>query len=384
MKKQANITIISDCYGGSNSGTKLIQDLKSQFEELGYGVVCFSSFHIQRRILNFLAAIAIAKATPLAARAMAEITSSIFLSFVILVRMPRRQEFIINYSPSIFLFMAAFAARMKSGAKVFLILRDLFPQWLMQEGTLKPGKLYRFLLAISFINYRLSYRVGTQSETDIKLLEADGQATDDFVVLKNWRTFPSYRSKRENPTPSKSTAVLYAGNVGRAQNMDVILPLLLSMNDVVDLKISVYGFGESLDSVRATLEGHRYASKIEFHEPVCEEALSDISQTYDFGLVALDDRLKTGNVPGKIPTYLSSGLRILAICQRDSEVHKLISKWQIGICATSDEIARDHKFFAGQLQQINSNFDDRQLIACLEEDFSTRRAVETIKAEMSA
>ena len=384
MKQQKDIVIISDCYGSSNSGAKLIQDLKSQFEESGYGVVCFSSFNARRHILNFLTAIAIAKASPLAARAMAEITSSIFLSLVILVRMPRKQEFIINYSPSIFLFMAAFAARMKSGAKVFLILRDLFPQWLMNEGSLKPGKLYRFLLAISFINYRLSHRVGAQSETDIMLLKADGQKTDKFVVLKNWRTFPSYRSKRETSVPSKSIRVLYAGNVGRAQNMDVILPLLLSMNDVFDLEISVYGFGESLGSVRATLEEHRYASKIEFHEPVFEEALSDISQSHDFGLVALDDRLQTGNVPGKIPTYLSSGLGILAICHRDSEVHKLISKWQVGICVTSDEIARDRKSFAGRVQKNNSNFDAQQLISCLEEEFSTRQAVETIKAAMIA
>ena len=296
--------------------------------------------------------------------------------------MPRKQEFIINYSPSIFLFLAAFAARMKSNAKVFLILRDLFPQWLLNEGSLKPGKLYKFLLAISFINYRLSHRVGTQSERDIRLLEADGQQTDGFVVLKNWRTFPSYRSKQESPVPSKSTRVLYAGNVGRAQNMDVILPLLLSLNEVFDLEISVFGFGESLGSVRATLEGHRYASRIEFHEPVPEEELSDISQSYDFGLVALDDRLQTGNVPGKIPTYLSFGLAILAICQRDSEVHKLISKWKVGICTTSNEIVRDHKVFAAQLKMVHSNFDDQQLITCLEEEFSTNRAMKTIETEM--
>lgn len=384
MKQQKNIVIISDCYGGSNSGAKLIQDLKSQFEKSGYGVVCFSSFGARQSILNFLTFIAFAKVSPLAARAFAEIASSVFLSLVILVRMRRRQAFIVNYSPSIFLFMAAFTARLKSGAKVFLILRDLFPQWLMNEGSLKPGRLYRFLLAISFINYRLSHRVGTQSETDIKLLEAEGQPTDNFLVLKNWRTFPDYNTKRETPAPSKSTRVLYAGNVGRAQNMDVILPLLLSMNDVFDLEIAVYGFGESLGLVRDQLEGDRYSSKITFHDPVSEDALNEISQTYDFGLVALDDRLQTGNVPGKIPTYLSSGLGILAICHNDSEVHKLISKWQIGICATSDEISRDHKAFARQLQQINSAFDDQQRHACLEEEFSTRRAVETIKAEMSS
>ena len=44
---------------------------------------------------------------------------------------------------------------------------------------------------------------------------------------------------------------------------------------------------------------------IKFYSPVTEEELFEVSNDCDYGLVALDDKLTTGNIPGKILTYLN-------------------------------------------------------------------------------
>ena len=69
--------------------------------------------------------------------------------------------------------MAYFVSIKKVGVKQYLILQDLFPDWLADNGILKKkSPVYKTLYALSSIQYYISDIIACQSEVDINLLPA--------------------------------------------------------------------------------------------------------------------------------------------------------------------------------------------------------------------
>ena len=134
-----------------------------------------------------------------------------------------------------------------------------------------------------------------------------------------------------------------------------------------------------MESVKEKLRGHPYSEMIKFYSPVTEEELFEVSNDCDYGLVALDDKLTTGNIPGKILTYLNFQLPILGIARRASELEDLILKENIGIFLSYNDLETDNfKKTAEHIIITNPKMDDGILTRCLQEKFSTKVAANKI------
>ena len=374
---KGTMLLICDCYGLSTSGGRLVYDLEIEFVRLGFSVKVLHQPRVY--VDNKQVAKQTKKVSGNLKRGIDEILLSIVLSFRVLKM--RNDNFIgvVSYSPSIFLFMPALIAKFKFGVKYYLITRDIFPQWLLQSGIIKNGALYKLLLFISRLSYLSASYIGLQSKTDKDIVDKLSKRTKVSEVLDNWRTIKPFKRRIRSSDASTGIRLLYAGNVGEAQRLDFVFNYLLGLNKHCSLEIIVYGFGRGMESVKEKLRRHPYSEMIKFYSPVTEEELFEVSNDCDYGLVALDDKLTTGNIPGKILTYLNFQLPILGIARRASELEDLILKENIGIFLSYNDLETDNfKKTAEHIIITISKMDDGNLTRCLQEKFSTKVAANKI------
>ena len=100
----------------------------------------------------------------------------------------RERAGIIWYSPSIFLGLLVAVLLWKSKCKGYLILRDIFPDWMADLKLMRRGTIYFFLRLVAKFQYRIADTIGVQSKGDLKYFKnKNGSPTAQKIeVLDNW------------------------------------------------------------------------------------------------------------------------------------------------------------------------------------------------------
>ena len=140
----------------------------------------------------------------------------IAFSLAIYLRFAVRKYDIVVYSPTTMQWPISLVLR-KVGVKQYLILRDLFPDWLADNGILKKkSPVYKTLYALSSIQYYISDIIACQSEVDINLLPA--KVRRKSTVLNSF--YKRYKELDIHPGGSheKSIRLCYVGSFYEAQD----------------------------------------------------------------------------------------------------------------------------------------------------------------------
>lgn len=381
MEQNKTIILICDCYGLLTSGGRLIRDLEMEILNQGFSVKrLHQKLPNQNTIKDEKST---KKVVSNLRRGIDELFLAISLSFKVLLMSNSNYIGVISYSPSVFLFLPALLAKLKFRIGYYLITRDVFPQWLLQTGVINNGLIYKLLLYISKMSYASASFIGLQSQTDKNIVDEISGRSSVSEVLDNWRTIEHFYDWEQNVNENNKIRILYAGNVGEAQKLDFVFKNLLNLNQSVRLEILVYGFGRGLESVKTMLADHVYSNMIHFCEPVEEKDLYKIASKCDYGLVALDDSLVTGNIPGKILTYLNYRLPVFGVARQESELESLITSEHIGIFFTYEDLTNSNSSnVAKRIIDTTNTLDRERLISCLKLKFSTKLAVKKILAKL--
>jgi glycosyltransferase involved in cell wall biosynthesis len=103
------------------------------------------------------------------------------------------------------------------------------------------------------------------------------------------------------------------------------------------------------------------------------------------GLVALDSRHKTHNIPGKFLTYMQSGLPVLANVNAGNDLASLIRNEKVGQVCESNQIDELQNLAKTLLQQIDSDHDlSERCVALFEREFSVEKVVGQLVTALKA
>jgi len=267
-----------------------------------------------------------------------------------------RWEGVVWYAPSIFHGPLANALKGASGCKGYLIIRDIFPEWAVDMGLMGRGLPYRFFDAVARYQYAVADVIGVQTPGNLAYFSHwAAKPGRQLQVLPNWLDEPAQApcSVRLADTPLAGRKVLvYAGNMGVAQGMDILLDLAEGMRQRHDVGFLFVGRGSDAKRL-ATDAVSRELNNVLFHDEINPDEIPALYAQCHVGLVALDPRHKTHNIPGKFLTYMQSGLPVLANVNAGNDLANLIRQEQVGqVCEsnhTDELIALAHRL----LDQIN-------------------------------
>lgn len=251
---------------------------------------------------------------------------------------------VIWYSPSIFHAPLVRAIKRQSGCKSYLIIRDVFPEWALDLGLMRKGMPYHFFKWIAQQQYEAADVIGVQTSGNIGYFarwQAVGRGRS-LEVLQNWLDMPGKACChiRLHETPLAGRKVLvYAGNMGVAQGMDILLDLAHSMQERRDIGFLFVGRGS--DTARLTKAAEvRGLDNVLFRDEIDPDEIPDLYAQCQAGIVALDPRHKSHNIPGKFLTYMQSGLPVLAIVNAGNDLADLVRCERVGaVCETHQLVA---------------------------------------------
>ena len=269
-----------------------------------------------------------------------------------------RVNLCINYSPSIF--FGPYAKSLKSnGAKVYLVLRDLFPQWTVELGLLKEGSIiHRYFKFFEKLNYEAADCIGVMSEGNKQILESLNPKIGKIEVLRNWTNRIHIERKSNSNFLSdleinNKKIFFYGGTMGKGQDIFNLIKLIKYMKKYNDAHFLFVGEGDDFQKM-LELKNELNLSNMTVKSSVDEKTYEEILQNVDIGLISLSTKHTSHNIPGKLLGYMTSSLPILGIANKENDVIDLINSNEVGYITSNTD---DKKLF----QQAEAFYNSEKL-----------------------
>ena len=262
---------------------------------------------------------------------------------------------VVWYAPSIFHGPLASALKRASGCKGYLIIRDIFPEWAVDMGLMGRGLPYRFFDAVARYQYSVADVIGVQTPGNLAYFENWRQLPGRTLeVLQNWLGEPAKKpcAIRVDATLLAGRKVfVYAGNMGVAQGMDRVLDLAERLLHRPDVGFLFVGRGSDAARLKTTAQA-RGLSNVVFFDEIDPDEIPDLYAQCSVGIVALDPRHQSHNIPGKFLTYMQSGLPVLANVNTGNDLAALIRREQVGQVCESNDVEQLARMAETLLNQI--------------------------------
>ena len=300
-----------------------------------------------------------------------------------------RWDGVVWYAPSIFHAPLASALKSRSNCKGYLIIRDIFPEWAVDMGLMGRGLPYRFFDAVARYQYSVADVIGVQTPGNRGYFDQWQQKSGRTLeVLQNWLDKPAQARCpiRVNETGLAGRKVfVYAGNMGIAQGMDILLDLAEKLRHRTDVGFLFVGRGSDASRLKASAKV-RNLDNVMFYDEIHPDEIPDLYAQCSAGIVALDPRHKSHNIPGKFLTYMQSGLPVLANVNAGNDLAQMIRDEQVGQVCERNQVGELLQLAEKMLVQIDSQSDDlpNRCRSLFEREFAVDRTVRQIVAALMA
>ena len=294
---------------------------------------------------------------------------------------------VVWYSPSIFLGPAVAWAKRRQKCRSYLILRDLFPDWAVDAGVMQRGVSYHVFKAVERYQYSVADVIGVQTPANEALVRRDCSKRETRIeVLNNWLAEPKRKPtslQLGSTALAGKTVFVYAGNMGSAQALDCMIELASALQNE-NAGFLFVGRGSDVARLKG-LTTDAGLDNVLFVDEVPGDEIQAILEQCHVGLISLDPRHTTHNIPGKLVTYLYAGLPVLARINAGNDLHGVIERAQVGRVTRGTD-------FGSLLRQARELLTDPDLRTTMAQsgrrlavaDFSTAAAVEQVLNALGA
>ena len=242
-------------------------------------------------------------------------------------------DLLVWYSPPIFFGPLIWALRNASGARTYLILRDIFPEWAVDLGILKKGPAYLLLKAVAAFQYAIADTIGVQTESNLAYLPNWTKSAGRRVeVLHNWLAVtPNAGSSIDIARTALAgrKIFVYIGNMGVAQGIEIFIDLIQCLRHRKDIGFLFVGRGSEFPKLEAERVS-RDLDNVLFFDEIDSSEIPGLLAQCQVGLVALHPDHKTHNIPGKFVSYARYGLPVLARVNGGTDLERLIEERGVG------------------------------------------------------
>ena len=230
-------------------------------------------------------------------------------------------------------------ARARNAAYVFNI-QDVFPDVVIELGVLSNPKLIKAARALERRCYRLADAVTVLSD-DLRDNIA-GRVDDPAKV----RVIPNFvdtdlivPGPHENPYRVEfglqgKTVVMYAGNVGFSQSLDLVFSASVALRDDPNLVFVINGGGAARQGLETQARG---LDNLRFVDMQPMDRLPEVLAAADMHLVPLKRGLSRSSVPSKTFSILAAGRPFVASVDLGSEIAQIAERSGAGVVVPPED-----------------------------------------------
>ena len=196
-------------------------------------------------------------------------------------------------------------------SKLYYICCDLWPESFSASGVVKNSLMNRISLEYSrIINKQADFLICSTVGITQRYLR-DGISSDQLAFVPVWTDGIPEESVLDFTVKKNSKSLVYAGNIGTAQGLDVLLEAAqLCLKDDIDIEFKVYGTGTEFE--RLSHQALTFPN-VKFFGRVSPEEAFEAMATATAVLVHLNDTpLFRLTLPSKLAGAFASGGVVIA------------------------------------------------------------------------
>lgn len=209
--------------------------------------------------------------------------------------------------------------------------------------TTENSKIYKIGRRIEDYTYRNADRIIVISNDIKNNIINKGVSAEKIIVVPNWIDSEVVHpiAKQDNYLYEKfgiakdKFTIVYAGNLGYAQNIEVIIKAAEMLQDNKDIQFVVFGKGAQEEEYKQQASG---LNNIMFF-PI--QPYSEVSYVYSLGDVSIVPCKKGfggSAMPSKTWSIMASGAPVLASFDSGTDLEKLINREQIGLFSPAGDV----------------------------------------------
>lgn len=193
---------------------------------------------------------------------------------------------------------------------------DLWPESLSSAGGVKNKTVLSvFEKMVKFI-YNNSHKILISSKGFKESILAKGNYADKLVYFPNWAEDSILKGNANYPIPElpKGFKIMFAGNIGMAQDVMSIVKAALILKDKLDIHFIFVGDGRSKPQLEQYVEENNLNQTVHFLGRFPIDAMKTFFTQSDVLLVSLKDELIFNlTVPAKLQAYMCTTTPILGM-----------------------------------------------------------------------
>lgn len=212
---------------------------------------------------------------------------------------------------------------------------DVYPEVGVQMGLLRSQMIIRMIAFLEDICLHTAKYIQVLGEGFVSVLAQHKIKSEKIIVIPPWLDTSLIR-----PMPRKNLfsyeygldekfVVLYAGNLGRSQGLDIVLETARELANESEILFIFVGDGAAKEQLINQAGG---LNNVRFLPLQPRERLSEMLASADLSLVILKRGIGFSSLPSKTFSILSSARPVLACVDENSETWNLVERSQSGLC----------------------------------------------------
>jgi len=216
----------------------------------------------------------------------------------------------------------------RSGARFYLVLRDIHPQSIGSIGLLKHKWMYRYLDRKARSGYHSADIIGCMSEGNIDFIKSQypGLCDDKLTLLYNWqRDTATTRDEdlRDRYGLKGKFVVLFGGVIGKGQRIENLLFLAEQYRMKEDILFLVIGKGVEKERMM-TLAQEKNMKNIRFMDFMPQNDYLRLTASVDLGLISINERYAVPTCPSKALSYMCASIPVFAMINPNNDYGEII------------------------------------------------------------
>lgn len=232
-----------------------------------------------------------------------------------------KHDVVYAYHPPLTVGLAAGIAARISGTPLVYDIQDLWPDTLAATGMINNQRALRIVSWFCQLTYKMASSLVVLSPGFKRLLVARGVSEQKISVIPNWCDEPSLARFKQTQIflPMDAFHVVFAGNMGAAQALDVVLEAaqLLARQGS---RVHFHFIGDGICKADLQQQArHHQMSNVTFYPRVAMDEVGAYLTAADALLVHLrDDPLFAITIPSKTQAYMAMGKPVIMAVKGDA------------------------------------------------------------------
>ena len=232
-------------------------------------------------------------------------------------------------------------ARIK-GSKSIYNVQEIYPDLLINHGRLTNPIIIKFLKLLEVWVYNWSDSVTTIDLNFYNTIKSRIRELDKLKIISNFVDTELYTANSSMPLPKVfkkiegRTDMVYAGNIGIAQEWDLVVDLA---KEIKNYPITIWIIGEGVKKkyLKSQIKKHKL-SNINILPYQERRYMPAVNLFADFHFIVMNKSMEHDGFPSKVYTIMSSGKPIVVVSSEETPIISFLEKTNAAITVTNHSL----------------------------------------------